>query len=93
MKRYYSHFTFIYPDICLRNYVVEVSDEQKITDIFPFKEEIEKTEFYSGLLIFLPENIPFEIKLLDKIKSMDFSSIHSHQWEDVRYLIYTEDII
>lgn len=93
MKRYYSHFTFIYPDICLRNYVVEVNDEQKITDIFPFKEEIEKTEFHSGLLIFLPENIPFEKKLLDKIKSMDFSYIHSYQWKDEHYKIYTENII
>ncbi len=56
MKRYFSHYTFIYPDIYLRNHIVEVSDDMKQISFFPFDREIERTEFYSGLLIFIPEN-------------------------------------
>lgn len=57
MKRFLSHYTFIYPDVYLKNTVVELNDKGNILKIFPFEKEIEKTEFYSGLLMFLPENI------------------------------------
>lgn len=57
MKRFLSHYTFIYPDMYLKNTVVELNDRGNILKIFPFEKEIEKTEFYSGLLIFLPEDI------------------------------------
>lgn len=30
MKRYYSHYTFIYPDIYLKNHVVEMDDNERI---------------------------------------------------------------
>lgn len=56
MKRYFSHYTFIYPNIYLRNHIVEVSGDMKLISFFPFDREIERTEFYSGLLIFIPEN-------------------------------------
>lgn len=57
MKRYYSHYTFIYPDVYLKNYIVELDENRKIVHYFPFEKEIEKTEFYSGLLIFVPQDI------------------------------------
>lgn len=56
MKRYYSHYTFIYPDIYLRNHIVEIDDDMKSISFYPFEREIERTEFYSGLLAFIPEN-------------------------------------
>ncbi len=67
MKRYYSHYAFIYPNIYLKSYIVEVDDSGQITNAFPFSREIEKTEFYSGLLIFHPEGI--EVNLRDRVKS------------------------
>jgi hypothetical protein len=57
MRRYYSHYTFIYPNICLKNHIVELDDEGRIAGYFPFVKEIEKTEFHAGLLIFLPDNV------------------------------------
>ncbi|MDH6309643.1 hypothetical protein M2451_002173 [Dysgonomonas sp. PFB1-18] len=69
MKRYYSHYTFIYPDICLKNHIVELNDDDKITTYFPFEAEIEKTEFYSGLLIFLPDTVSATDSLMNSIKS------------------------
>lgn len=55
MKRYYSHYTFIYPDIYVKNYIVEMDNNGKIIRIFPYNKEIEKTAFYSGILAFIPE--------------------------------------
>lgn len=63
MKRYYSHYTFIYPDIFIKNHIVELNGEYQITHIFPFDKEIERTEFYSGLLIFLPDNIDKDLDI------------------------------
>ena len=47
MKRFYSHYTFIYPDTYLKNNVVELDSENKIVRYFPFCRETEKTELYS----------------------------------------------
>lgn len=55
MRRFYSHYTFIYPDIYLKNHIVETSDNLEIIRVFPYEREIEKTEFYSGWLAFVPE--------------------------------------
>lgn len=49
-RRYYSHYIYIYPNIYLKNTIVEFDAENKISDIFLFEKEIEKTEFYSGWL-------------------------------------------
>lgn len=54
MKRYYSHYIFIYPDIYLKNHVIELDTNNRIVDLFPFEKEIENTSFYSGLLYIIP---------------------------------------
>lgn len=72
MKRYYSHYTFIYPNIYLKNYIIEVNDKEQITNAFPFRSEVEKTEFYSGLLLFYPVGV--EVNLQDRLKSDLFIS-------------------
>jgi hypothetical protein len=77
MKRYYSHYTFIYPDILLKNHIVEVNSEYQITRIFPFDKETERTEFYSGLLLFLQDNAEessdVDMDIIDRIRSGRFS--------------------
>lgn len=52
-RRFYSHYSFIYPDLYLKNVVVELNNEGRIDSIFPFEKEIENTEFYSGKIYFL----------------------------------------
>ncbi|GHV38652.1 hypothetical protein FACS1894179_02370 [Bacteroidia bacterium] len=92
MKRYYSHYTFIYPDIYVKNYIVEMDDNRKIIRIFPYDKEVEKTEFHSGLLIFLPDNIPFRKEMQENIRKSDFSKQgRCLQWEDSPYRIFKED--
>lgn len=54
MLRYFSHYTFIYPDTFLKNYIIETDGQGHILKLFPFEREIANTEFYSGLLIFFP---------------------------------------
>lgn len=58
MKRYFSHYTFIYPDILLKNHVLELSEGDVV--FYQYTHEIANTEFYSGLIICLPENISLE---------------------------------
>lgn len=41
-----------------------MDDNRKIIRIFPFHKEIEKTEFYSGLLALVPEGISVDWDLL-----------------------------
>lgn len=78
MKRYFSHYTYIYPDIYLRNYVVELDDNNKIAEVFPFVSEIEKTEFHSGLLIFIPtDKAEVSDEFVNNIKKSDFSDCES----------------
>lgn len=91
MKRYYSHYTFIYPDVYIKNYVVEMDDNNRIINIFPYDKEVEKTEFYSGVLIFLPDNIPFSKEMQENIRNSDFSKEVRLQWEDSPYRIFKED--
>lgn len=70
IKRYYSHYTFIYPDIYLKNVIIELDIENKIFDIFSFEKEIEKTEFYSGWLYFVSDP--------KDIMNMNFDANESH---------------
>lgn len=77
MKRYYSHYTFIYPDIYLKNHIVEMDSDGHIVNCFPFEKEIERTEFYSGLLIFIPKDRELSI-IEDKLiwdKNMFVASV------------------
>ena len=62
-RRFYSHFTFIYPDTYLKNVIVEINNQNQIIDIFSFEKEIENTEFYSGWLCFLDD--------IDDLSSID----------------------
>ncbi|NDW17592.1 hypothetical protein D0T53_01510 [Dysgonomonas sp. 216] len=55
MKRYYSHYTFIYPNTLLEKTVFELNEDGFIERYFPFDKEIANTEFHSGILIFIPE--------------------------------------
>jgi hypothetical protein len=70
MKRYYSHYTFIYPDIFLKNHLVEINSDSQIMRIFPFDKETERTEFYSGLLLFLPGSAHLQIDIESTIKEI-----------------------
>jgi len=93
MRRYYSHYTFIYPDIYRRNSVVEINGEYQITHIFPFEREIERTEFYSGLLIFLPDNIDKDFGIDSIIdKEQFYKKPHHLIFSDKRYrIVHRED--
>lgn len=91
MKRYYSHYTFIYPDIYLRNCVVEVNDESQITNVFTFDKEIERTEFYSGLLLFMPVDTELSKKTESDIENRLFSDKSHIPVSDIRYKIIHND--
>lgn len=67
MKRYYSHYTYIHPDIYLRNHIVELDDIHRISRYFPFEKEIEMTEFYSGLILFVPLSIKMDKSKIEAI--------------------------
>lgn len=96
MKRYYAHYTFIYPDTYLKNMVVELGDDNKITCIMPFEKEIERTEFFSGYIFFIPSAIIFNACLMiDKKKQFawkkfdkDVNNIDS----SILFHIYDEDL-
>ena len=68
MKRFYSHYTFIYPGKFLKNYIVEISDEGNILCEYPFEKEIQGTEFHSGLQIFLPDGLVNKIRIADLVE-------------------------
>ena len=69
MRRYYSHYTYIYPDIYLSNHIVELDTKGCVSCYFPFEKEVEKTEFYSGVVLFLPMFVLADRSLVDKIKA------------------------
>ncbi|MBF0647779.1 hypothetical protein IR083_02960 [Dysgonomonas sp. GY75] len=96
MKRYFSHYTFIYPDIYLRNHIVEVSDDMKQISFFPFDREIERTEFYSGLLIFIPENTSYRTdSIISDAKSVIITAVNysgkTNTHSDAPYNLYHEE--
>ncbi|NDV69552.1 hypothetical protein [Dysgonomonas sp. 25] len=90
MLRFYSHYTFIWPDIYLKNVVVELDAENKIQRIFPFEKEIENTEFHSGWLYFIPGGKGFSIPQsapstqYQEATAIEYSSTQS-------YSVYNED--
>lgn len=95
MKRYYSHFTFIYPDIYLKNYIVEMDLDNHIIRYFPFEREIEKTEFYSGVLAFVPKYCSILPNLYCNKDSMQWSSELNiiPVLSDITFNIYNENNI
>lgn len=56
MKRYFAHYIFIFPNELLKNHIVELDKENRITNTYPFTVEVANTEFVSGLIIFQPIN-------------------------------------
>lgn len=94
MRRYYSHYTFIYPSTYLKNHIVEMDSANHITSVFPFTEEIEKTEFYSGLLIFSSKanekawnEYPTDTDRWEK-----FSNIENFSLTDTEYSVIYEGV-
>lgn len=75
MKRYYSHYTYIYPDTYLQNTVVELDEANNIKNVYPFEKEIEKTEFRSGLLFFVPNTLRINPYFIDYTKKKLFEKI------------------
>lgn len=55
--RYYAHYTVIYPDRLLINYIIETDEQGKITAEYSFERELANTLFHSGLQLFIPEDI------------------------------------
>lgn len=63
MKKYFSHYTFIYPNTHLANHIVELDDNDRIISYCPYEKQLSETSFVSGLLILLPQGIEFaEVK-------------------------------
>lgn len=92
MKRYYSHYTYIYPDLFLKNCIVETDDEYRIISVFPFSKEIEKTEFYSGLLLFVEPLVSLTEDVYVKIEQADFKSQSLNISSTIGYkMIHEED--
>lgn len=90
--RYYSHYTYIYPTTLLRNCVVEMDDYGHITAVFPFEKEIERTEFYSGLLAFVPEGMDVGESVWDRIEKCELSDADVEINTDNKYqFIHIED--
>lgn len=92
--RYFSHYIYIEPDILLKNYVVEMNDEHHITNVFPFEREIEKTEFYSGILMFIEDKLPLSVVSLEEIKNIDLTQGNINLNLDRKYkILHFEDFI
>lgn len=68
MKRYYSNYTYIYPDQYLENVIVELDDANNILSVQPFDKEIENTKFHQGLLLFVPNTLRVSTHLIDFTK-------------------------
>ena len=92
-RRYYSHYTYIHPDIYLKNYVIGLDYTNHIIEYFPFEKEVESTEFYSGMLIFLPQNISITDILphIEQNKAIFGINNKKPVIQDVKYSIYNED--
>jgi len=70
LKRYYAHYTFIYPDTFLKNHIVELSDEGIISSVCLFEKEVAGTEFFSGIQLFIPEEIVAKGILIDTLAGL-----------------------
>lgn len=94
MKKYYSHYTFIYPDICLKNCIVELNNQSFISAFYTFEKEIANTIFHSGLLIFFPQNIEPDRDLLLSFKNRNLFQSEIAQSvvpKDTPYQVYDEN--
>lgn len=70
-RRFFSHYIYLEPAILLKNFIVEMDDERHIINLYPFEKEIERTEFYSGILVFVEDNQSSTQISLEKIKKIE----------------------
>lgn len=68
MRRFYSHYAFIYPDIYLKDCIVELDLSKNNITYYPFIHEVANTEFYSGWLFFVPSIVVFQEKDITRLK-------------------------
>jgi hypothetical protein len=71
MKRLAAHYIYLSPDKILKLHYVELDDENHLLGIFPLKEEIANTEFYTGVLIQVQEGEQCEIYLAENLTVID----------------------
>lgn len=83
MKRYYSHYTYIYPNTYLKNSVVELDNTNNIVKVFPFEKEIEKTEFSAGVLFFVPNTFRINPYFVDYTKKQLFEILGEETQENI----------
>ncbi len=99
MRRFYSHYAFIFPDTYLKNHILEIDENDRISGCFPFEREIENTSFFSGLLLYVPDEVIINKAYIEDIKNkIDRGLINWSDPTDVDILnravhIYTEDEI
>lgn len=97
MKRYYSHYSYIYPDIYLKNHIIEMNDIMHIVRCLPFEKETADTIFHSGTLIFIPEEIEISDIQPDKCYNKNTVStthkkIISGHLKPIPYKVYDEEM-
>lgn len=80
MKRYYSHYTFIYPDTYLKNSIVEMDETNNIVNVFPYEKELESTTFHPGVLFFIPNSFRINSYLITYTKNK-IADMYSHNPE------------
>jgi len=92
MKRFYSHYSFIYPDTYLKNHIVEMDDNRNIIKVFRYEKEVEKTEFYSGLLVFLPDSVELSVEFFNLDHNNFSSDKDVSDFTIQAYQVYHEEI-
>lgn len=83
MKRYYSHYTFIYPDTYLKDTVVELDNTNNIIKVFPFEKEIERTQFLPGVLFFVPNSMRINKYFVEYTRKQIFQVLGEEEIEDI----------
>jgi hypothetical protein len=67
-RNYFAHYTFIYPDILLKNSVVKLDETGCLIGYHAFEKETQNTFFHSGLQVFLPLSIAENITRSDLLQ-------------------------
>lgn len=56
MKRFASHYLYLPSHGLLRQYVVEIDDEGRVTMLFPLKEESESVIWVPGVIVLISQD-------------------------------------
>lgn len=81
MQRYYSHYTFIYPDKIFKNHIVTLDKFKQIVSCQPFNKETAHTFFHSGILFLIPISINATPILVDNLKKKLLTEINKQNTE------------